>query len=163
MRGFTQLALPSRAGSGVAVGLLLLLTACQPVERRPSGRVYPLPRQQPGDGLAVVNRPQGEGLQIWLDPDTSRPGICTPRWNPDAARLQGGNGPRPRATGPGLAPGVLRRHGQCPGALAAVAPVRASLPAAGTATPLRLDRATATGAGVPAGAAADAGRAASAQ
>lgn len=92
--------LRAHAGGGVAVGLLLLLlTACLPAERRPSGRIYPLPRQQPGDGLAVVNRPRGEGLQIWLDPDTSRPGLCTPRWNPDAARLQGGNGPRPRATG----------------------------------------------------------------
>lgn len=85
---------------GACVGLLVvLLAACQPADRRPSGRVYPLPRHQPGDGLAIVTRPRGEGLQIWLDPDTSKPGICTPRWNPDAARLRGGDGPRPQATG----------------------------------------------------------------
>ncbi len=77
----------------------LALTGCQPAERRSSGRVFPLPRQHPDDALAVVTRPGGEGLQIWIDPDTTSPGVCRPRWNPDAARLTGGDGPRPRATG----------------------------------------------------------------
>lgn len=80
----------------------ILLTGCVPAEQRPSGRVYPLPRHQPHDGLAVVTRPGGKGLHIWIETDTSRPGVCRPRWLPDAARLQGGNGPDP--TSFGLAP-----------------------------------------------------------
>jgi hypothetical protein len=77
----------------------LALAGCQPAEMRSSGRVFPLPRHHPDDALAVVTRPGGEGLQIWLDPDTGTPGVCSPRWNPDAARLRGGNGPRPEASG----------------------------------------------------------------
>ena len=80
----------------------VLLAGCVPADQRPSGRVYPLPRHQPHDGLAVVTRPGGEGLHIWIETDTSRPGVCRPRWLPDAARLQGGNGPEP--TSFGLAP-----------------------------------------------------------
>jgi hypothetical protein len=49
-----------------------------------------------------VSRPGGAGLHIYLATDTGRPGVCRPRWNPDAARLAGGNGPRP--TSSGLAP-----------------------------------------------------------
>lgn len=81
---------------------VILLAGCVPAEQRPSGRVYPLPRHQPHDGLAVVTRPGGKGLHIWIETDTSRPGVCRPRWLPDAARLQGGNGPAP--TSFGLAP-----------------------------------------------------------
>jgi len=80
----------------------ILLAGCVPAEQRPSGQVYPLPRHQPHDGLAVVTRPGGKGLHIWIETDTSRPGVCRPRWLPDAARLQGGNGPDP--TSFGLAP-----------------------------------------------------------
>ena len=80
----------------------ILLAGCVPAEQRSSGRVYPLPRHQPHDGLAVVTRPGGQGLHIWIETDTSRPGVCRPRWLPDAARLQGGNGPAP--TSFGLAP-----------------------------------------------------------
>ena len=80
----------------------LLLAGCVPAEQRPSGRVYPLPLHQPHDGLAVVTRPCGQGLHIWIETDTSRPGVCRPRWLPDAARLQGGNGLEP--TSFGLAP-----------------------------------------------------------
>lgn len=80
----------------------ILLAGCVPAEQRPSGRVYPLARHQPHDGLAVVTRPGGKGLHIWIETDTSRPGVCRPRWLPDAARLQGGNGPDP--TSFGLAP-----------------------------------------------------------
>ena len=82
--------------------LALLLAGCVPAAQRPSGWVYPLPRHQPHDGLAVVTRPGGEGLHIWIETDTSRPGVCRPRWLPDAARLRGGDGPAP--TSFGLAP-----------------------------------------------------------
>jgi hypothetical protein len=83
----------------VLLALLLCLAGCVPAARRPSGSVYPLPRRHPDDALAVVTRPQGEGLQIWIDPDTSAPGRCAPRWNPDAARLRGGDGSRPQTGG----------------------------------------------------------------
>ncbi len=82
--------------------LLTQLVACVPADQRPSGRVFPLPRHQPDDGLAVVSRPGGEGLHIWIETDTSQRGLCRPRWLPDAARLRGGNGPQP--TSFGLAP-----------------------------------------------------------
>jgi hypothetical protein len=83
----------------LAAVLLLALAGCQPASQRSSGRLFPLPRTHADDALAVVTRPGGEGLQIWLDPDTGTPGVCQPRWNPDAARLVGGDGPRPQATG----------------------------------------------------------------
>ena len=82
--------------------MAVLLAGCVPAAQRPSGWVYPLPRHQPHDGLAVVTRPGGEGLHIWIETDTSRPGVCRPRWLPDAARLRGGDGPAP--TSFGLAP-----------------------------------------------------------
>ena len=78
---------------------LLSLAGCVPAAQRASGWVYPLPRYQPNDGLAVVSRPGGAGLHLWLDTDTSEPGRCSPRWNPDAARLRAGNGPRPTSAG----------------------------------------------------------------
>ena len=87
----------------LAVPLLaVLLVGCVPADQRPSGRVYRLQRHHPNDGLAVVSRPGGEGLHIWIETDTSQPGLCRPRWLPDAARLRGGNGPHP--TSFGLAP-----------------------------------------------------------
>jgi hypothetical protein len=79
----------------VALGL----AGCVPAHERPSWRVYALPRQRPGDGLAVVNRPHGEGLHLWLDVSTGERGICRPSWNPDGARLRGGNGGRPTSMG----------------------------------------------------------------
>ena len=82
--------------------LAAALAGCVPADQRPSGRVYALPRHQPNDGLAVVSRTGGEGLHIWIETDTARPGVCRPRWLPDAARLRGGNGPQP--TSFGLAP-----------------------------------------------------------
>ena len=78
---------------------LLGLEGCVPLSQRSSGRVFPLSRQRSGDGLAVVTRPGGEGLHIWLDTDTETEGICRPRWNPDAARLVGGDGPDPHSGG----------------------------------------------------------------
>jgi hypothetical protein len=79
--------------------LALLLPGCVPAAERPSWRVYPLPRQRPDDGLAVVNRPRGEGVHLWLDVHTGEPGRCTPIWNPDGARLRGGNGDQPTSIG----------------------------------------------------------------
>ncbi len=83
----------------VAPLLAVLLAGCVPADQRPSGRVYPLSRHQPDDGLAVVNHPGGEGLHIFIETDTRDPGLCRPRWIPDPARLRGGNGPNPTSFG----------------------------------------------------------------
>jgi len=77
----------------------LLLSGCVPAEERASWRVYALPRQRAGDGLAVVNRPRGKGLHLWLDVRSDQNGPCRPRWNPDGARLRNGNGERPTSMG----------------------------------------------------------------
>jgi hypothetical protein len=66
----------------------LVVGGCINGETHSSGLIRPLLRHTPGDGLAVVNGPQGRGIHIWLDPDTSVAGICQPRWNPDPARLR---------------------------------------------------------------------------
>ena len=79
--------------------LALLLAGCMPAAERASWRIYPLPRHRPGDGLAVVTRPRGEGLHLWLDVHTGERGLCEPIWNPDGARLQGGDGALPRSMG----------------------------------------------------------------
>ncbi len=79
--------------------LTLLLQGCVPAVERPSWRVYGLPRQRPGDGLAVVSRPRGEGVHLWLDVQTGERGVCAPIWNPDGARLRGGDGDRPISMG----------------------------------------------------------------
>lgn len=86
----------------LGLGLGLVLVGCRPAQERASWRIRPLPRHHPGDGLAVVSRPGGQGLHIYLDTDTRAAGRCRPRWNPDAARLRGGDGPAPRSSG--LAP-----------------------------------------------------------
>ena len=86
----------------LSLSLVLGLAACRPARERASWRILPLPRHQPGDGLAVVSRPGGEGLHLYLDTDTTDQASCRPRWNPDAARLRGGDGPAPRSAG--LAP-----------------------------------------------------------
>lgn len=83
----------------VALAAALLGAGCVDSHRHSSGRVFPLPRQQPGDGLAVVNGPGGRGIHIWLDPNSETPGLCRPRWHPDPARLEGGDGPQPRSGG----------------------------------------------------------------
>ena len=90
---------PSTAAGPLAAAALLLLSGCVPISERSSGRVFPLPRHEPHDGLAVVTRPGGEGLHVYLDTDTSRPGDCAPRWHVEAARLVGGDGPSPRSNG----------------------------------------------------------------
>ncbi|MFM7267003.1 MAG: hypothetical protein ACKOZT_00235 [Cyanobium sp.] len=81
-------------GSWLPIACLALLCgACVRPAQTSSGLVLPLMRHTPGDGLAVINGPGGRGIHIWLDPDTSRPGICRPRWIPDPARLVEVGGP----------------------------------------------------------------------
>ena len=79
--------------------ILIVLAGCQQAHRQASWRVYPLQRQHPHDGLAVVNQPDGFGVHLWLETDTSQEGDCRPRWNPDAARLFNGNGSAPFSSG----------------------------------------------------------------
>ncbi len=78
---------------------MALLTACMPAQLRPSWTIYPLPRHQPHDGLAVVSQPNGYGLHIWLETDTREHGLCRPRWIVDGARLFNGNGTAPFSSG----------------------------------------------------------------
>ena len=75
------------------------MAGCVPADRRPTWRLFPLQRQQPHDGLAVVSQPDGYGLHIWLETDTRRQGVCRPRWLPDPARLFNGNGSHPFSSG----------------------------------------------------------------
>ena len=78
---------------------LVLLTACVPAHRRASWAIYPLQRAQPHDGLAIVSQPDGYGLHLWLETDTTQPGVCRPRWLADPARLFNGNGSAPFSSG----------------------------------------------------------------
>lgn len=98
-----MLPLTRRAKAAIAPLLAALLglslAACVPAQRRPSWSVYPLQRNQPHDGLAVVSQPDGYGLHIWLETDTSESGVCRPRWVVDAARLFNGNGTAPFSSG----------------------------------------------------------------
>ncbi|MEB3275607.1 MAG: hypothetical protein VKM92_01460 [Cyanobacteriota bacterium] len=79
--------------------LLGILAGCMPAQRRASWAMYPLQRRVPHDGLAVVSQPDGFGLHLWVDTDTSRQGVCRPRWSPDPARLFNGNGTAPFSSG----------------------------------------------------------------
>ena len=81
------------------VALTLFTTACGAPEEPPSWKVFPLQRYSPHDGLAVVNQPDGYGLHIFLETDTSDPERCEPRWLPDPARLFNGNGTTPFSSG----------------------------------------------------------------
>jgi hypothetical protein len=94
------MAVPQRLPLLLLPGVVsLLLAGCVPAVERPSWRIYALPRQRPGDGLAVVNRAGGEGLHLWLEVSTAKKGVCSPIWTPDAARLRGGDGARPTSMG----------------------------------------------------------------
>ena len=90
-----------RAVAAAVVWLLAgsALVACVPAQRRASWAIYPLQRRVAHDGLAVVSQPDGYGLHIWVDTDTSRQGVCSPRWSPDPARLFNGNGTAPFSSG----------------------------------------------------------------
>ena len=81
------------------LGVALLLAACAGSEEPPSWRLFSLQRYAPHDGVAVVNQPDGYGLHIYLETDTSFPGVCRPRWLPDPARLFNGNGSTPFSSG----------------------------------------------------------------
>jgi hypothetical protein len=83
----------------VAPLLVTLLVACVPAHRRPSWVIFPLQRRVANDGLAVVSQPDGYGLHIWVDTDTSTAGVCRPRWTVDPARLFNGNGTAPFSSG----------------------------------------------------------------
>jgi len=84
----------------VLAGLLTLLASCSGDQQsqRPWS-IFVLQRHQPHDGLAVVSQPDGYGLHLYLETDTSNPGICQPRWIPDPARLFNGNGSAPFSSG----------------------------------------------------------------
>ena len=89
-------------GAIVLLGASLLgcgLSSCAPAYRRPSWAIYELQRRVPHDGLAVVSQPDGYGLHIWVETDTSQQGVCQPRWSPDPARLFNGNGTAPFSSG----------------------------------------------------------------
>jgi len=89
-----------RWGQGLGLLLAAALVGCGGPGHQPlAWRIYPLSRNGPHDGLAVVNQPDGYGLHIWIDTDTRRPGECRPRWTPDAARLFNGNGSAPFSSG----------------------------------------------------------------
>lgn len=88
------------AGGCSGLLLALLTAACSTPDRpRPSWKVFPLSRRMPHDGLAVVSQPDGYGLHLFLETDTSAADLCTPRWFPDAARLFNGNGTAPFSAG----------------------------------------------------------------
>ena len=80
-------------------GVALLLGSSAAPKEPPSWRLFPLVRYSPHDGVAVVNQPDGYGLHIYLETDTSFPGVCRPRWLPDPARLFNGNGSTPFSSG----------------------------------------------------------------
>ncbi|CAI8163048.1 MAG: Uncharacterised protein [Prochlorococcus marinus str. MIT 9215] len=81
------------------IAFVAMLTGCLRSGSSRSWAVYPLQRQVPHDGLAVVSQPDGYGVHIFLETDTSSPGICTPLWLPDPARLFNGNGTKPFSSG----------------------------------------------------------------
>ena len=82
-------------------GLIVLLAGCgtTAVEEPPTWKVFALERHAAHDGLAVVNQPDGYGIHLFLETDTSDPDICRPRWLPDPARLFNGNGTTPFSSG----------------------------------------------------------------
>ena len=93
---------------------LIVLGGCSPPADPPSWRAFPLQRHEPHDGVAVVNQPDGYGLNIFLETDTAFAGVfCRPRWLPDPARLFNGKGGTPfssaLATRPKFFAAVSRR------------------------------------------------------
>ena len=84
---------------GLLWGVAWLLAACGAPKEPPSWQLFPLQRYTPHDGVAVVNQPDGYGLHIYLETDTSFRGVCRPRWLPDPARLFNGNGSTPFSSG----------------------------------------------------------------
>ena len=81
------------------LGLVIGLLSCGVSSEPPSWRIFALQRHGAHDGLAVVNQPDGYGIHIVLETDTSDRDVCQPRWLPDAARLFNGNGTTPFSSG----------------------------------------------------------------
>ena len=93
-------AFPMRMASLLfGAGVMLALTACNSSEPRPAWKVFPLQRHQAHDGLAVVNQPDGYGIHLYLETDTTDRAVCKPRWLVDPARLFNGNGSHPFSSG----------------------------------------------------------------
>ena len=80
-------------------GLVIGLLSCGVSSEPPSWRIFALQRHGAHDGLAVVNQPDGYGIHIVLETDTSDRDVCQPRWLPDAPRLFNGNGSTPFSSG----------------------------------------------------------------
>ena len=80
-------------------GLVIGLVGCGVASETPSWRIFALQRHGAHDGLAVVNQPDGYGIHIVLETNTSDKKVCQPRWLPDAARLFNGNGTTPFGSG----------------------------------------------------------------
>lgn len=94
---FNTMDMPWKA---LAIGGALIFVAVVGTSKSPLGwKTYPLSRHEPHDGLAVVNQPDGYGIHIWLDTNTTEAGICKPRWTADPARLFNGNGSSPFSSG----------------------------------------------------------------
>ena len=90
----------SARGLVLVSGLLSgLLSGCTPGPQQPSWRIVPLQRSQPHDGLGVVSQPEGYGVHLYLETDTSDPAVCKPRWLVSPARLFNGNGTAPFSSG----------------------------------------------------------------
>lgn len=84
----------------IAVSGALIIVAVISAGKLPlAWKTYPLSRQEPHDGLAVVSQPNGYGLHIWIETNTNEAGVCKPRWNADSARLFNGNGSAPFSSG----------------------------------------------------------------
>ncbi len=88
-----------RCSGGLLLLLAVAMAGCVPAHRSASWAIFPLQRNQPHDGLAVVSQPDGYGLHIWLETDTAQQGVCRPRWLVDPARLFNGNGSAPFSSG----------------------------------------------------------------
>lgn len=82
-----------------SLGLCLPLLGCGSRDLTEEWAIYPLHRNEPHDGLAVVSQPDGFGLHIYLETDTRDPSVCRPRWLPDPARLFNGRGSAPFSSG----------------------------------------------------------------
>ena len=87
------------ASGWASVASLLLLGCSADGPKSAPWTVFPLPRSSAHDGVAVVSQPDGYGLHIFLETDTSNPSVCTPRWIPDPARLFNGQGTAPFSSG----------------------------------------------------------------
>ena len=68
--------------------LALALLGCVPAHRSATWTIYPLQRSQPHDGLAVVNQPDGYGLQLQIVAISSNSTITHPQDGPQGLSAQ---------------------------------------------------------------------------